>query len=469
MSRRQKRFEQVEIIDLADKGKSIGKKPDGEIVLVDQVVPGDLVDVITTRKKKGIWHTMPTHFHKLSPDRVEAFCDHFGICGGCKWQHLDYKKQLLFKQKNVSDSLSRIGGFTNANVKSILPSPRLTNYRNKMEFSFSNKRWITQKEIQENVEFKDRSALGLHPPKYFDKVVDLKHCHLQEGISNPIRNFIRTYTKKNNYEYYDSIAKKGFMRSVTIRFGEFTGEVMVNFSFHYEDEKIKRLLDELLNEFPQINSINYCINPKYNESTFDLEFIPYFGPGYIRETINHCTYQIGPKSFFQTNSFQAKVMFEKIKEMADQAPTKTIYDLYCGTGSIGLYLATPETSLVGIEEIDEAVQQARVNQSINGIRDASFITGDIKIVLNDTFKEKYTPPDLIIVDPPRMGLHKDVCTSLLEISSPRIIYVSCNPATQARDLKILSEEYTIDYHQPLDMFPHTHHTENISLLIKKFE
>ena len=467
MSRRTKRFDQVEIIDIGDKGRAIGRKSDGEIILVDHAVPGDVVDVITTRKKKGLWNAIPLKWLKRSSHRVDPFCQHFGVCGGCKWQHLNYESQLSFKEKKVIDNLVRLGGFGDPEVLPIIPADPQRNYRNKMEYSFSNQRWLSKEEIAAGTTILERRALGLHPPGYFDKVVDIEHCYLQEGIANPIRNFVREYSLHHNYSYYNTGTHNGLLRSITIRLGVFTQQIMVNFSFSQKDEKIEALLQAVLEKFKEITSLNYCINPKLNESTLDLDYINYYGPGHIRETINHCTYQIGPKSFFQTNSFQARKMFEIIREMAGQENYRTLFDLYCGTGSIGLYLARPETRVVGIEEVEEAVKQARINQSINGIQKAEFLTGDAKTILNSTFTDNYGQADLIIIDPPRMGLHREVCNHLLHSGGHRIIYVSCNPATQARDLKILHEGYHIQYHQPIDMFPHTHHIENICLLVKR--
>ena len=464
MGKRKKHFQEVTIIDLAHKGQAIGKKKDGEIILVDNVVPGDVVDVITTRKKKGMWMSKPTNWHSYSKDRITPFCDHFGECGGCKWQNLHYDKQLEFKEKSVGDALRRIGSFQDPKIHPILASPVSTNYRNKMEFSFSSKRWISEQEINSGQEIKNRNALGLHPPSFFDRVVDLNTCHLQGGLSNEIRNFVRSYTEENNFEYYDSKGHEGFLRSLTIRQGTFSGSLMINISYHYEDDRISKLNDAILERFEAIDSLNYCINPKFNDSTFDLEFIIYYGPGFIAENINHCTYQIGPKSFFQTNSYQAKNMFEKIKEFANKKPYQTIYDLYCGTGSIGLYLADAETTLVGIEQVEEAIIQARTNQEINNIKNAHFYTGDVNLVLDPELTNRHGSPDLIVVDPPRAGLHKGVVEILLKLNCPRIIYVSCNPSTQARDLSLLAANYEVLEHQPLDMFPHTHHTENISLL-----
>ncbi len=463
MSRRKKRFENVEIIDLGHKGKGIGRKQDGEIILVDKVVPGDRVDVIAKRKKKGIWLTAPTTWHHYSEDREEPFCEHFGSCGGCKWQNLSYPKQLFFKEKSVRDSLERLGGLTGVRIDPIMPSPQTVDYRNKMEFSFSNKRWITDNEKAQDKVIDRKNALGLHPPQFFDKVVDINHCYLQESKSNDIRNFIRDYTLEHDCSYYDTYKHQGLMRSLTIRRGVYTDEWMVNFSFGQEDEKIFKICNALSDQF-SIDSINYCINTKKNESTLDLDFHIFQGPGYITEKLDHCIYRIGPKSFFQTNSVQAKEMFGKIKSFANEEPVSVLYDLYCGTGSIGLYLAGPETKVIGIEQVEEAIIQARLNKEINKIEQAHFEVADVKNLLDVDFINKHGAPDLIVVDPPRAGLHQEVTNTLNQIKSPRIIYVSCNPSTQARDLKILNENYEIIRNQPVDLFPHTHHTENISLL-----
>ena len=468
MSRRNRKriFEQVRIIDFAHKGQAIGKKQDGEILIVDKVVPGDIVDVITYRKKKKIWHASPVKWHIYSDHRIKEKCAHFGVCGGCKWQHVDYQAQLGFKEKMVRDSLQRIGGLSVDNVLSILPSPRIFGYRNKMEYSFSNMRWLTEEEIQSESSIDQRNALGLHPAGYFDRVVDITHCHLQDNFANEIRNFVKSYTSEHGYSYYDVKHHRGIMRSLVIRQGTFSEQSMVNIIFGEPNPDQEVICEALHTSFPSITSINYAVNTKQNDSIFDLEFSVFHGPGYIEEQIDQKKYRIGPKSFFQTNSYQARNMFQQIKAYADRESYSTLYDLYCGAGSIGLYLADRTNVIVGIEEIEEAVEQARINQHLNQVSNSTFYQGDVRLMLQEELLNQHGYPDLIVVDPPRAGLHHDVAQYLLHIKAPRIIYVSCNPATQARDLKILSQSYAVIESQPLDMFPHTHHTENITLLKK---
>ena len=466
-SRRKKEFKNIEIVDFAHKGHAIGRKEDGEVIIVEEVVPGDVVDVITIKKKKGLWHAKPTHWSVKSAFRTDPLCAHFGSCGGCKWQHVNYQEQLHFKQKAVSDAMRRIGGFENVKVNDIIASSKIFAYRNKMEYSFSNKRWLTQAEIERNSDVGDRRALGLHPPRYFDRVVDLNHCHLQDTIANEIRNFVRKCTSSTGYSYYDQKSHEGWLRSLVIRQGSFTGDIMVNIVFGYEHDEIIPLCEQIHREFEDISSINYCINTKLNDSTYDLEFIPVIGPGYIEERVNHAIYRIGPKSFFQTNTYQAQKMFECIKRLALQESFSTVYDLYCGAGSIGLYLAQPGHTIVGIEEVAEAIDQAKINQEINGLSNCNFYVGDVKALFDEDLLRRHGQPELVIVDPPRAGMHQQVTESLLKVGATRIIYVSCNPSTQARDLKILAKNYTILEHQPIDMFPHTYHTENITLLKSK--
>ncbi|MEZ4895420.1 MAG: 23S rRNA (uracil(1939)-C(5))-methyltransferase RlmD [Saprospiraceae bacterium] len=468
MGRSIKTRQHVQIIDIADEGRAIGKTPEGEVLLVEGALPGAVVDVQIFRKKKGLAMARTERIIEPSPWQQDPFCAHFGHCGGCKWQHLDYAQQLKFKENNVREALRRIAKIDGPDIRPILPSEKTTHFRNKLEYSFARHRWKTPEEIRSDNILEDLGAVGFHPPGFYDKVVDIQECHLQDEPTNAIRNRLRDHTRSKGYSYYDFLAQKGLMRGILVRKAAFTQDLMVAVIFGAHDqEAIEEVMSFLVREFPGMTSCQYAVNTKRNDALHDLEFITFAGQPYMHERIGTITYRIGPKSFFQTNSYQAYHMFETVNRMAGLTGKETVYDLYCGTGSIGLYLAQNAGHVVGIEVIPEAIVEAEMNRQINQIADASFYSGDVKDILTDEFIEKHGSPDLVIVDPPRAGLHNQVVEYLNVLKADRLIYVSCNPATQARDLAKLQTVYRDLWHQPMDMFPHTHHIENITLLNRK--
>ena len=457
----------VEITGLADRGKSVGRDEKGEVVFVDNVAPGDVVDVLVLRKKKGVMQGIPQEFHKYSEDRQDPFCTHFGVCGGCKLQHIQYEAQLKHKQEIVYNAIKRIAKVEVQDIfLPILPAVESQYYRNKMEFTFSNKRWLTAEELNTDID-KYSDVLGFHPVGSYDKVVNIDHCFLQMGASNKIRNGINKIANQQNLEFYDAYQKKGFLRNVIFRITSL-GQTMLIFSLGYDDkEKREAFLDAVLEGFPEINSLFFCINIKPNDFIMDLDFHKYFGVDYIEEVLGEIKFRIGPKSFFQTNSLQAVRLFDVVKDFAGLSGQENVYDLYTGLGSIALYLADSCSQVVGIEEIEAAIVDAQVNADINKIENAVFYAGDVKAILTESFAEKHGKPDVVITDPPRVGMHGDVVQMLLQLESPKIVYVSCNPATQARDINLLAEKYDLIKLQPVDMFPHTHHIESVALLCLK--
>ncbi len=464
MVRRKKIVEGVSITGIADKGMSIGRDEEGKVYFVEGVVPGDVADVLVLRKKKGFSRGVAKNITQLSRHRVQAFCDHFPTCGGCKWQHLDYAIQLEQKEQIVKDAMSKIGGLDQNLVTKIVGSEKTRCYRNKLEYSFSNKRWLTDEEIRNKEEIIQEPALGFHKAGAFDKIVPIDKCHLQDDYSNNLRNFVDDYCRDNELSYYDYREHQGLMRNMTVR-NTTVGDWMVLFSFgRNEKESIKNLLENLLEKFSKISSLQYVINEKVNDTIYDLEVINYYGPGYIEEQMREVKFRIGPKSFFQTNTTQAKVLFDIAIGHADITSADIVYDLYSGVGSIGLYLARSCKSVVGIETVAEAVQAAQINQELNGIENATYVCGDVRDILKDSFVDTYGSPDVIVTDPPRAGMHPDVVKTLLEIGASRLIYISCNPATQARDLSSLKDRYDVTTIQPVDMFPHTSHIECITTL-----
>ena len=456
--------EDVQIIGIADRGKSVGKAPDGRIIFVEELVPGDIADVMLLRKRKGVFQGRPRLLKKASPDRVKPACQHFGICGGCKWQHLSYTSQLKQKNQVVYDALTRIGGISALNLLPIKGSKRQIEYRNKLEYSFSDKRWLSQEEIDSGNIFDQRNALGFHRPGTFDKIVDIEKCHLQEHLSNKIRNFVRDFTQKHDLPYFNIRAQEGLLRNMVIR-NTSLGQWMLSIVFYKNDEKhIKLVLDAISSQFPQITSLYYVINQKKNDSLSDQEFILYKGKAKIEERLGETRFLLGPKSFFQTNSSQAKVLYDTLLEFAAFDGSENVYDLYSGLGSIALYIAKKVQSVVGIEEIPAAVEDARENAVLNNATNATFYFGLVRDILSPAFVQKHGKADVLITDPPRAGMHNDVISLLLEMEVAKIVYVSCNPSTQARDVKMLSEKYDLIKAQPVDMFPHTHHIENVALL-----
>ncbi|WP_251621805.1 23S rRNA (uracil(1939)-C(5))-methyltransferase RlmD [Odoribacter lunatus] len=459
-------LESVEIKKIAAEGKSIAYI-DEKILFVPNTVPGDVVDVQVTRKRKSFLEGFVVKTHRLSELRVTPFCPHFGICGGCKWQNLPYDMQLKFKQQEIIDNLERIGKVKLQNVYPIIGSARTTHYRNKLEFTFSNKRFLTKEEISEGGDIERSPALGFHVPGLFDKVVDIQTCFLQAAPSDEIRNFIKEYALKNKLAFFDIRNQEGFLRTLIIRTSS-TGEIMVVLAFFHEDRQAREaLLDALYRQFPQITSLLYVINEKANDTLTDQEIICYKGKDHIFEEMEGLKFKIGPKSFYQTNSEQAYNLYSRTRELAGLTGKETVYDLYTGTGTIANFVANRAAKVVGIEYVPEAIEDAKVNSTLNGITNTLFYAGDMKDVLNEEFIARHGHPDVIITDPPRAGMHPDVVATILKAAPERIVYVSCNSATQARDLHLLDEQYKVMAVQTVDMFPHTHHVENIVLLHKR--
>lgn len=436
------------------------------VIFVAGVAPGDVVDLRITRKKKKFYEAEPVHFHELSELRVQPFCEHFGTCGGCKWQHIGYDTQLHFKQKQVKDNLERIGKVPLPEFDPILGSEKTRYYRNKLEYTFSNTSWLTKEQIESGQEF-DRDALGFHIPGRFDKILDIKHCYLQPDPSNAIRLEVRRYAKEHDLPFFDIVKQEGYMRNLIIRTAN-TGEVMVIVQV-YEDrpEEIQALMEHLATTFPEITSLQYVVNPKGNETFHDLEVVCYKGLPYIHEEMEGIKFRVGPKSFYQTNADQAYELYRLTRELAALTGDELVYDLYTGAGTIANFVAKQAREVIGIEYVPSAIEDAKINSQINDITNTTFYAGDMKDILSDELIARHGRPDVVITDPPRAGMHEDVVQKLLQVHPNRIVYVSCNPATQARDVEWLSEKYEVTRVQPVDMFPQTHHVENIVLLTAK--
>lgn len=453
-------FENIEITDIAAEGKALARI-DNMVLFVQGLVPGDVADIQINRKRKNYMEGIVVKLRKQSPIRKSPVCDHFGVCGGCKWQQLPYKNQLLYKQKQVEDNLQRIAKVNFPEISPILGSAAEYEYRNKLEFTFSSTRWLSEKEIQSNAIIKDRRALGFHIPGKFDRVLDIGKCYLQHDFSNSIRNCVKDFTLQHDYPYFDQRNNNGLMRNLIIR-NTILGEWMVVVVFYLADDSvINKLLEHIKINFPEITSLMYVINPKVNDTIHDLEVKTYHGRDHIFEELNGLKFKIGPKSFFQTNTCQAKELYRITREYAALTGDEIVYDLYTGTGTIACYIAKDCRKVIGIENIDAAVEDAKINADLNNIENTWFITGDMKDVLDETFIEEHGSPDVIIADPPRAGMHADVVNAIKLARPDRIIYVSCNPATQARDIQVLSENYKVTAIQPVDMFPQTHHVENV--------
>lgn len=458
-------IENLEIVDVAAEGKAIGRYND-MVVFVPQVIPGDVVNVQVNKMRKNYMEAFVTELVTPSPLRVKPFCHHFGVCGGCKWQHLPYHLQLEYKHKQVVDQLTRIGHISLPEISPILGSEKVECYRNKLEYTFSSKRWITIEEVKAGTEINQPNALGFHIPGMFDKVLDIEKCHLQPEPSNAIRLAVREFTINNGYEFFDIRNQVGLMRNLIIRTSS-TGEVMVIVVFYYEDaEKRTALLNHLKEQFPQITSLQYIINGKGNDSITDQEVITFAGKDHIIEEMEGLKFKVGPKSFYQTNSEQAYQLYKVTRDFAGLTGNEVVYDLYTGTGTIANFVASKSKKVVGVEYVPEAIEDAKVNSGINSITNTTFYAGDMKDVLNDKFIDENGHPDVIILDPPRAGIHEDVANTILRAMPNRIVYVSCNPATQARDIALLAHAYTVAKVQPVDMFPHTHHVENVVLMEK---
>ncbi|BCI62651.1 23S rRNA (uracil(1939)-C(5))-methyltransferase RlmD [Coprobacter secundus] len=469
MARKKKELpviEQVEIVDVAAEGKAIARVND-LVVFVPFVAPGDIVDLQLHRRKHKYAEGRVLKIHKYSDVRTEPFCSHFGICGGCKWQHLPYEQQLFYKQKQVEDNLIRIGKISLPEISPIKGSSKIQFYRNKLEFTFSNKSWLTQEELNSEQTFDCRNALGFHIPGMFDKVLDIKKCWLQDDISNLIRLEIRKYTIEHNYPFFDLREQSGLMRNIIVRTAS-TGEIMLIVVFFRKDtEKIQALMSHIAEVFPQITSLLYVINQKANDTITDQKVHVFRGRDYIIESMEDLQFKIGPKSFYQTNSEQAYELYKIVRDFAGLNGTELVYDLYTGTGTIANFIASQAHKVIGIEYVPEAIEDAKVNSALNGIENILFYAGDMKDILTQDFINEHGRPDVIITDPPRAGMHDDVIKTILFAEPGKIVYVSCNPATQARDLGLLDEKYKVTRVQPVDMFPHTHHVENVVLLKKK--
>ena len=469
MAKKRKQYpllENVEITDVAAEGKAIAKV-DGMAVFVPFAVPGDIVDIQITRKKRSFAEGRVVRFEKFSDNRTVPFCEHFGVCGGCKWQNLSYNEQLKYKNNQVSDNLKRIGKVDLPEILQILGAPEDRFYRNKLEFTFSNKRWLTENEISSDKEFTQMNALGFHIPGMFDKVLDIKKCWLMDDLSNKIRNNIREFCLNNDYSFFDLRNQNGLMRNLIIR-NTSIGEWMVIVVFYDDDiEKREKLMKFIETEFPQITSLLYIVNQKANDSITDQEVIVWSERAFIYEEMEGLKFKIGPKSFYQTNSEQAYHLYEITREFAQLTGDELVYDLYTGTGTIANFIARNASKVVGIEYVEDAIEDAKVNSKINGIDNTLFFAGDMKDVLNEEFIDIHGKPDVIITDPPRAGMHDDVINAILLAEAKRIVYVSCNPATQARDLSLLEVKYKVIMVQPVDMFPQTHHVENVVLLERK--
>lgn len=456
-------LENVKIEAVAAEGKSLAHV-DGTVVFVEFAVPGDIVNVKVTKKKKNYMEGFILEIVKPSEYRLQPFCEHFGICGGCRWQPLPYDMQLKAKQQQVWDQLVRIGHLEIPDISPILPSDKTKYYRNKLEFTFSNKRWIYNNEDPDSLTDEERLGLGFHVGKFFDKVLDIKHCSLQPEPSNEIRLFIREYAVTHDLEFYNIRENTGFLRNLIIRNNQ-VGDVMLTVCFAYDDQdKIVPMLDAIAAEFPQIKSLHYVINEKLNDSISDLDCILYKGEDAIWETMGKLKFKIGPKSFYQTNSEQAYKLYSVAKEFAALTGNEVVYDLYTGTGTIAQFISDKASKVIGIEYVKEAIEDARINAEANGITNCTFFDGDMKDILTADFIKEHGKPEVMIIDPPRAGMHPDVVKVIMEAAPERIVYVSCNPASQARDLAMMSPMYEITAVQPVDMFPHTMHVENVCAL-----
>jgi 23S rRNA (uracil1939-C5)-methyltransferase len=455
-------LERVQVTDYAAEGQALAKI-DGKVIFIEGAVPGDVVDVQVTKNKKDWASGKATKIHSYSPQRVPAFCHHFGTCGGCKWQMLPYEQQLVFKQNEVEQHLKRIGKLELPVMEPIVGADKTRYYRNKLEFTFSNKKWLTKEEIEQAPPntLVQTPALGFHVPKIFDKIIDIEQCHLMEEPANAIKNTIRQYALQHEIPFYDIKQHTGWLRNLMIRLTT-TGEVMVNLVIGYADEKtLQGLFEHLLSAVPTITTLLYTVNPKWNDSIYDLNPVVYRGKGFVIEQLESFQFKIGPKSFFQTNTRQGEALYQVTRRFAGLTGKEVVYDLYCGTGSIGIFISQQAAKVIGVETVAEAVADAHENAAMNGIEHASFFAGDVIDICTDAFFAEHGKPDVIITDPPRAGMHMKLVEKLLEIRAPRLVYVSCNPATQARDLALLNEAYAVTAIQPVDMFPHTHHIENV--------
>ena len=460
-------LENIKLLSAGAKGVSIGKTEDGKTIIVSGAIPGDIVNARVKKAKSKYYEADAVEILTPSPFRVEPECEHFGVCGGCKWQNMSYEKQLEFKQDEVVNNIKRIGGIEDFENLPILGGDEPYYYRNKMEFSFSNARWLTSEEIKSGTDINQKNALGFHIPGQWSKILDLKNCYLQEYPSNEIRLAIRNYAIENELDFFDLKSQDGFLRTLMLRQNS-KGEWMILIQFFKENEKQRvKLLNFILEQFPQITTLLYAINPKGNDSIYDLDIKTYFGEGFIFEEMDGLKFKIGPKSFFQTNYKQALNLYRKTLEFADINENQVVYDLYTGTGTIAQYIARHAKQVIGIEAVPEAIDAAKENAKLNGLNNCTFYCGDMKEVFTEEFLAQHPKSDVLITDPPRDGMHPKVVEQILKLSPNRIVYVSCNSATQARDLSLMKDFYRVEKILPVDMFPQTHHVENIALLTKK--
>lgn len=457
-------FHQIEVLDAGAKGVSVAKAPDGKVIFIPNVVPGDVIDIQTLKKRKAYYEGKAVKFHEFSKHRIEPICDHFGACGGCKWQNMNYDQQLFYKQNEVKNHLQRIGKIELPEFESILGSEKKFFYRNKMEFSFSNSRWLTEAEIESTEDLGNRNALGFHIPKMWDKILDIQKCHLQEDPSNAIRNEVRAFAIENDLAFFNPRAHEGLLRTLMIRTAS-TGEIMVLIQF-FDDNQEERelLLNHLYEKFPQITSLQYVVNNKPNDTIYDQNIILYKGRNYILEEMEGLKFSINAKSFYQTNSDQAYELYKITRDFAGLTGNETVYDLYTGTGTIAQFVSKKAKKVIGVESVPDAILDAKANAERNEITNCEFFVGDMKVVFNDAFIAQHGQPDVIITDPPRDGMHKDVVEQIMKIAPKKVVYVSCNSATQARDLALMDEKYAVTRVRPVDMFPQTHHVENVVLL-----
>ncbi|HAT76838.1 MAG TPA: 23S rRNA (uracil(1939)-C(5))-methyltransferase RlmD [Flavobacterium sp.] len=460
-------FDHIKVLDAGAKGVSVAKAPDGKVIFIPNVVPGDVVDVQTFKKRKAYYEGKAVKFHEFSEHRIEPVCEHFGVCGGCKWQNMKYSQQLYYKQNEVFNHLQRIGKIALPDFEPILGSEKQFFYRNKMEFSFSNSRWLTEKEIDSTEDLVNRNALGFHIPKMWDKILDINKCHLQEDPSNAIRNEIRAFANENNLTFFNPRNHEGLLRTLMMRTAS-TGQIMVLIQF-FENDKVNRelILDHIYEKFPQITSLQYVINNKANDTLYDQNIKLYKGRDYILEEMEGLKFSINAKSFYQTNSDQAFELYKITRDFAGLSGNEIVYDLYTGTGTIAQFVSKNAKKVIGIESVPEAIIDAKANAERNNITNCEFYVGDMKVVFNESFIAQHGKPDVIITDPPRDGMHKDVIEQIMKIEPLKIVYVSCNSATQARDLALMDYNYKVTRVRPVDMFPQTHHVENVVLLERR--
>jgi 23S rRNA (uracil1939-C5)-methyltransferase len=460
-------FENITVLDAGAKGVSVAKAPDGKVIFVQNVVPGDVVDIQTFKKRKAYYEGKAIKYHAFSDNRIEPVCKHFGVCGGCKWQNMKYDQQLFYKNNEVLNNLKRIGKIELPTFEPILGSEKQIFYRNKMEFGFSNQRWLTDEEVRSDADLGNRNALGFHIPKMWDKILDIQKCHLQEDPSNAIRNAIKEFAVEKELTFFNARNHEGLLRTLMIRTAS-TGEIMVLLQF-FEENKAQRemLLDFIFEKFPEITSLQYVINSKANDTLYDQDIKLYKGRDYILEEMEGLHFSINAKSFYQTNSDQAYELYKVTRDFAGLTGNEIVYDLYTGTGTIAQFVSKQAKKVVGVEAVPEAIADAKENAKRNAITNCEFFVGDMKNVFNDDFIAQHGMPDVIITDPPRDGMHKDVVEQILKIAPQKVVYVSCNSATQARDLALMDEMYKVTRVRPVDMFPQTHHVENVVLLKKK--